>query len=141
MFSRPVVAVCALTAGDFVLWNWSLSAHHTVLALVSGLTLPPLAAASVLLLVLTAARLASRLSLLTVRPATARRTAARRRLRVSSARPLGARRARPPEPGIPLEAANGRPPAVADRARRDDPDRSASPVSGRPGKPARKIAA
>ena len=69
MSPRPLVVVCALTAGDFLLWNWSLSANQAVLALVSGLTLPPLAAASVLLLVLTAARLASRVTLLTVRPA------------------------------------------------------------------------
>jgi hypothetical protein len=36
------VFVLALTVGDYLLWNWSLSANHEALALVSGLTLPPL---------------------------------------------------------------------------------------------------
>jgi hypothetical protein len=56
------VFVSALTAGDFWLWNWSLSANRDVLALVSGLTLLPLAAACVVLVVLTAVRIASRLT-------------------------------------------------------------------------------
>ena|SRR5438128_4024258 len=138
MSPRPLVVVCALTAGDFLLWNWSLSANQAVLALVSGLTLPPLAAASVLLLVLTAARLASRVTLLTVRPATARRTAARRRLHDSASRPLSARAAGARKAELALDGANGRPPAVADGAIQDEGDRS---VSGRPAKPERKIAA
>jgi hypothetical protein len=35
--------VCGLTLGDYLLWNWSLTNNHDVPALVSGLTLPPLA--------------------------------------------------------------------------------------------------
>jgi hypothetical protein len=54
---RPLATVCGLTVGDYLLWNWSLNANHAVLALVSGLTLPPLAIAFVWLLVLTLARL------------------------------------------------------------------------------------
>jgi hypothetical protein len=56
------VLVGALTTGDFLLWNWSLSANHDVLALIAGVTLLPLAAASVLLAALTVAQLASRLT-------------------------------------------------------------------------------
>jgi hypothetical protein len=39
---RPLAFVSVLTLGDYLLWNWSLNANHDVLALVSGLTLPPL---------------------------------------------------------------------------------------------------
>ena len=49
-----------LTAGDYLVWNWSLSGNHDVPALVSGLTLPPLAAASMLLIATTALRLLAR---------------------------------------------------------------------------------
>lgn len=46
-----------LTVGDYLLWSWSLGGNHEVLALVSGLTLPPLAVACLWLLVLGFARL------------------------------------------------------------------------------------
>ena len=52
--------VLGLAAGDYLVWNWSLSGNHDVPALVSGLTLPPLVAASVLLLATTALRLLAR---------------------------------------------------------------------------------
>jgi hypothetical protein len=54
---RPLVFVFGLTVGDYLLWNWSLGANDDVLALVAGLTLPPLAVACVWLLVLNATRL------------------------------------------------------------------------------------
>jgi hypothetical protein len=54
---RPLVFVSGLTVGDYLLWNWSLGGNHGALALVSGLTLPPLAVACVWLLVLSLARL------------------------------------------------------------------------------------
>ena len=57
MFRRPSVFVLALTVGDYLLWNWSLNGNHDVIALVSGLTLPPLALASIWLLAVAAARL------------------------------------------------------------------------------------
>jgi hypothetical protein len=52
--------VSGLTIGDYLLWNWSLNGSHDVLALVSGLTLPPLTAAFVWLIALTGARLLAR---------------------------------------------------------------------------------
>jgi hypothetical protein len=57
---RPLATVCALTIGDYLLWNWSLNANHDVFALISGLTLPPLAIACVWLLALAAGRLLAR---------------------------------------------------------------------------------
>lgn len=57
MSHRPLAIVTGLTIGDYLLWNWSLNANHDVLALVSGLTLPPLTIAWVWLMALTAARL------------------------------------------------------------------------------------
>ncbi len=49
-----------LAGGDYLLWNWSLQGSHDVLALVSGLTLPPLAIALIWLLALNTARLLAR---------------------------------------------------------------------------------
>jgi hypothetical protein len=57
---RPLVFVSGLTIGDYLLWSWSLGGSHDVLALVSGLTLPPLAVACLWLLALSAARLIAR---------------------------------------------------------------------------------
>jgi hypothetical protein len=54
---RPLAIVSAFAAGDYLLWNWSLNGNHDVLALVSGLTLPPLAIACVWLFALSAMRL------------------------------------------------------------------------------------
>jgi len=70
------VFVTGLTVGDYLLWNWSLNGNHDVLALISGLTLPPLAVACVWLLAMSVARLIAATAL---RPAwragRARRTA------------------------------------------------------------------
>jgi hypothetical protein len=57
---RPLVLVSGLTIGDYVLWNWSLNSNHDVLALVSGLTLPPLAVVVIWLLAISATRLVAR---------------------------------------------------------------------------------
>lgn len=57
---RPLATVTGLTIGDYLLWNWSLNANHDVLALVSGLTLPPLTIAFLWLVALTIARLLAR---------------------------------------------------------------------------------
>jgi hypothetical protein len=54
---RPLALVSVLAIGDYLLWNWSLNGNHDVLALVSGLTLPPLAIACVWLVALSAVRL------------------------------------------------------------------------------------
>jgi hypothetical protein len=69
---RPSVFVLGLTVGDFLLWNWSLGANHDVIALVSGLSLPPLAIASLWVLALATGRLLA----LTARRPRARRAAA-----------------------------------------------------------------
>jgi hypothetical protein len=57
---RPLAFVSGLTLGDYLLWNWSLNANHDVLALVSGLTLPPLALACAWIVVMTLIRLIGR---------------------------------------------------------------------------------
>lgn len=57
MSHRPLAIVSGLTIGDYLLWNWSLNGHQDVLALISGLTLPPLTIAFLWLLALTLARL------------------------------------------------------------------------------------
>jgi hypothetical protein len=57
---RPLVFVSGLTVGDYLLWNWSLNGSHDVVALVSGLTLPPLVLACVWLLALSVGRLLAR---------------------------------------------------------------------------------
>ena len=60
MSHRPLATVTGLTIGDYLLWNWSLNANHDVLALISGLTLPPLTIACLWLVALTTARLIAR---------------------------------------------------------------------------------
>ncbi len=57
---RPLACVLLLALGDYALWNWSLSANHDIVALVSGMTLIPLLIASVWLLALTGAHLLAR---------------------------------------------------------------------------------
>ena len=74
MLRRPLGYVIALTLGDYVLWNWSLNGNHDVLALVSGLTLPPLALMLVWLLALSAARLIGRSTSASSRAGVARDT-------------------------------------------------------------------
>jgi hypothetical protein len=55
--NRPLVLVSGLTLCDYLLWSWSLGGNHDVVALIAGLTLPPLAVVCVWLLVLSVARL------------------------------------------------------------------------------------
>jgi hypothetical protein len=55
---RPRLVIVALLAlCDYLLWNWSLSANHDILALVSGMTLIPLLLALAWLVVLAVGRL------------------------------------------------------------------------------------
>jgi hypothetical protein len=82
--------------GDYLLWNWSLNANHEVIALVSGLTLPPLALSAVWLLALTVARLLGR-SVFNRRMADGDETG-------TQARPAGRRRSRP---AVALEESPG----------------------------------
>jgi hypothetical protein len=64
VFRRPLAVLIGLTLADYLLWNWSLngslSGNRDVLALVSGLTLPPLAIGCIWLLALSVARLIAR---------------------------------------------------------------------------------
>jgi hypothetical protein len=64
VFRRPLVVLAGLTLCDYLLWTWSLngslSGSRDVLALVSGLTLPLLAIASLWLLSARVARLIAR---------------------------------------------------------------------------------
>lgn len=73
MSYRPLVFVIGLTVGDYLLWNWSLNGNHDVLALIAGLTLPPLAVACVWLTAVSVARLVAARA---VRPGARRREAA-----------------------------------------------------------------
>lgn len=75
MSRRPLVFVSGLTLGDYLLWNWSLNGNHDVIALIAGLTLPPLAVVLLWLLALGVARLLARA---TRRPALRARGAVRR---------------------------------------------------------------
>jgi hypothetical protein len=52
----PLALVSLLAVGDYLLWNWSLSGNHDTLALVAGLSLPPLLVAFAWLLVASAGR-------------------------------------------------------------------------------------
>jgi hypothetical protein len=54
---RHLALVGVLGAGDYLLWNWSLGGDHYTLAVISGLTLPPLAIALIWLLALNLTRL------------------------------------------------------------------------------------
>jgi hypothetical protein len=85
VYRRPSVFVLALTVGDYLLWNWSLSANRDVLALVSGLTLPPLVLVSLWIVAAGAMRLVAALG--------ARGRAARPPHAASAGRPRPARTA------------------------------------------------
>jgi hypothetical protein len=80
---RPLVFVSGLTVADYMLWNWSLNSNHDVLALVSGLTLPPLAVGWVWLLALTVVSAIARSAW---RPAARTRIRSIRRAKATAAR-------------------------------------------------------
>ena len=54
---RALLLLLVLTAGDYLLWDWSIADGHDILSLVAGLTLLPLAALSIGGLVLAGGRL------------------------------------------------------------------------------------
>ncbi|MFZ1153725.1 MAG: hypothetical protein WAN93_02350 [Solirubrobacteraceae bacterium] len=54
---RALVFLLVLTAGDYLLWNWSIADGHDIVSLVAGLTLLPLAAVSFGQLILAGGRL------------------------------------------------------------------------------------
>jgi hypothetical protein len=91
---RPLVFVLGLTVGDYLLWNWSLNGGHDVIALVSGLTLPPLALASLWVIAVGAARLLA---------LTAQRPAKRTRLSSTSRRSAPGRAASPSQGSVAMD--------------------------------------
>jgi len=102
-----LVPVLGLAIGDYLLWNWSLNGSHDVLALVSGLTLPPLVVACLWLLVLSVADfIAARI----------RRPSAR--ARAGGARTRASRRRRQGQPTSAASAAQG-PQGATAQARAD----------------------
>jgi hypothetical protein len=124
---RPLATVCGLTIGDYLLWNWSLNANHAVLALISGLTLPPLAIAFVWLLVLTLARLIADTSR-DARGARARRAArAGRRSRATTRVPTAPRGATRRAGATPNPAAGA--PSAAPAASASSPARSSRKIA------------
>jgi hypothetical protein len=58
---RPLALVSGLTVGDYFLWSWSLNGNHDVLALIAGLSLPPLIVATLWLMALSLAGLLTRI--------------------------------------------------------------------------------
>jgi hypothetical protein len=79
----PLGSFAALTLGDYGLWKWSLAGNHQVLAVVFGLTLPPLALAFAWMLVIRSIRLFGTLTRRPPEPAPPRLA--------QPGRPLGAR--------------------------------------------------
>jgi hypothetical protein len=54
---RALPLLLVLTGGDYALWDWSIADGHDLVSLLSGLTLLPLAAATLALLAVGVARL------------------------------------------------------------------------------------
>jgi hypothetical protein len=57
---RALLSLLVLTAGDYLLWQWSIAGSHDVLSLLAGFTLVPLLAVSAWRLALVGAGLLSR---------------------------------------------------------------------------------
>jgi hypothetical protein len=147
VFHRPLVLVGTLTAGDFALWNWSLSANHDVLALIAGVTLLPLAATGALLFALTALQLASRFSRHPALYAALRRVGTRPRLSARATRglatpgPATERNLAPAAASAGSRAAGPATRAIPDLTQLDDDALAASAAPARKAKPPRKLAA
>jgi hypothetical protein len=131
---RPLAIVSGLTLGDYLLWDWSLNHNHDVLAVVAGLTLPPLALAWLWLLAVTLVRLTAR----TTRRSSQR--AAGRHARPARA-PLS-EKAESGETAPPAETAGPgeRPTAPAADAEQPTAEHPAIPATGA-GQPSRRVAA
>ena len=106
MSHRALLTVLALTIADLLLWHWSLAGNRDVLAIISGLTLPPLVVALMWLTAVNLARLlargarrpAARLRAQTTRVMRSR-SGARRHLTALSAAPARLRRGGTPAAG------------------------------------------
>jgi hypothetical protein len=86
---RALPLLLVLTVADYALWDWSIADGHDILSLIAGLTLLPLAAATLALLAVGAARLLS-LAL--------KRRAAHRHSAGKTTRRRGRARTKPPAP-------------------------------------------
>jgi hypothetical protein len=93
---RPLAIVSGLTIGDYLLWNWSLNGHHDALALVSGLTLPPLAVVLLWLVAVTVARVGAEMTRGKRERADVRTAAAAARRRLLDGSPAAASLGRSP---------------------------------------------
>jgi hypothetical protein len=131
---KPLALVAALTGADFLLWNVSLSANNVVLALIAGLTLPPLVAACALMIVLNTARLVSRIRAAGM--ATGPRHRATRRRAPATARPA-VRHSQPDPVAQTLRTARAR----GAHATPEHDGAPATAATGRSPTPARKLAA
>ena len=111
----PLASFAGLTLGDYGLWKWSLAGNHQVLAVVFGLTLPPLALAFAWMLVLGSIRLFGALTRRRPQPAPRRRAESGRPLivrvtgRAAALRPVAKPRvrARPRVAKAPTAAPGG----------------------------------
>jgi len=86
---RPLAIVSGLTLGDYLLWDWSLKNNHDVLAVVAGLTLPPIALAWLWLLMVTLVRLTARSTRRSSQRAAGRRARSARAPLPETAKPAG----------------------------------------------------
>lgn len=71
---RVLLLLLALTAGDYLLWQWSIAGSHDILSLLAGCTLVPLLAISAYRLVLAGAGLLSQAARRSSMSARTRRT-------------------------------------------------------------------
>jgi len=120
---RPLAIVSGLALGDYLLWDWSLNHNHDVLAVVAGLTLPPLALAWLWLLAVTLVRLTARTTRRSSQRAAGRRA---RSARAPLSETAGSGEAAPPG-----ETGDGEPPTA---------EQPAIPATSA-GQPSRRVAA
>ena len=98
MRPRALVLLLPLTAIDYLLWDWSVAGSHDVLALISGMTLLPLAVLSLCLTVIGVLRLLGRslrrssTMVRSVHPASSRSARSRRPAQASAASPASEQR-------------------------------------------------
>lgn len=123
MRHRAPAVLLAVTAGDYLLWKWSLAGSHDVLALASGMTLLPLGVVSLARVALAASGLVAQV------------------MRACSTMVRSVRAHRNPSTRDPSHAAKGDPSRAAtddpSRAATDDPSRTHDPSDAITGDPSR----
>ncbi|HEY5261269.1 MAG TPA: hypothetical protein VIJ33_04100 [Solirubrobacteraceae bacterium] len=98
MRTRALLLLLVLTAGDYLLWQWSIAGSHDILSLLAGFTLVPLVAVSAWRLALAGAGM---LSYALGRPSAGARAA-------RAAREAEAARQPPPDPAVEPNSSSGR---------------------------------